>query len=111
MGRVACIGLGRMGGGIARNTQKGGFRLVVYNRTAAKAEPLVHAGARLAGSPREAAVGADVVVTSLMDDRSVLDVLEGPDGILAGLARAAIHIGTTTASPRCTREVVALHAA
>jgi 3-hydroxyisobutyrate dehydrogenase-like beta-hydroxyacid dehydrogenase len=108
---VACIGLGRMGAGIARNIQKGGFRLVVYNRTAAKAEPLVRAGARLAGSAREAAVGADVVVTSLMDDRSVLDALEGPDGILAGLSRDAIHIGATTVSPRCAREVAALHAA
>jgi 3-hydroxyisobutyrate dehydrogenase-like beta-hydroxyacid dehydrogenase len=109
--RVACIGLGRMGAGIARNIQKGGFRLVVYNRTAAKAEPLVQAGARRAGSAREAVAGADVVVTSLMDDRSVLDALEGPDGVLAGLSRDAIHIGATTVSPRCAREVAALHAA
>src|SRR5262249_12912689 len=63
------------------------------------------------GSAREAAVGADVVVTSLMDDRSVLGALEGPDGILAGLSRDAIHIGATTMSPRCAREVAALHAA
>src|SRR5262249_49190203 len=83
----------------------------VYNRTAAKAEPLVHAGARLAGSAREAAAGADVVVTSLMDDRSVLEMLEGPDGILVGLARDALHIGATTVSPRCTRDAAALHAA
>ena len=109
--RVACIGLGRMGAGIARNIQKGGFRLVVYSRTAAKAEPLVQAGARRAGSAREAVAGADVVVTSLMDDRSVLDALEGPDGVLAGLSRDAIHIGATTVSPRCAREVAALHAA
>ena len=109
--RVACIGLGRMGAGIARNIQKAGFGLVVYNRTAAKAEPLVRAGGRLAGSAREAAVGADVVVTSLMDDRSVLDALEGPDGVLAGLPRDAVHIGTSTVSPRCAREVAALHAA
>jgi 3-hydroxyisobutyrate dehydrogenase-like beta-hydroxyacid dehydrogenase len=109
--RVACIGLGRMGAGIARNIQKGGFRLVVYSRTAAKAEPLVQAGARRAGSAREAVAGADVMVTSLMDDRSVLDALEGPDGVLAGLSRDAIHIGATTVSPRCAREVAALHAA
>src|SRR5262249_55627108 len=109
--RVACIGLGRMGAGIARNIQKAGFPLVVYNRTAGKAELLVRAGARLAGSAREAAVDADVVVTSLMDDRSVQDALEGPDGVLAGLPRDAVHIGTTTVSPRCTREVAALHAA
>src|SRR5262245_35342822 len=109
--RVACIGLGRMGVGIARNIRKAGFPLVVYNRTAAKAAPLLDAGARLASSPREAAAGADVVVTSLMDDRSVHEALEGPDGILAGLVRGAIHVGTTTVSPGCARAVAALHAA
>jgi 3-hydroxyisobutyrate dehydrogenase-like beta-hydroxyacid dehydrogenase len=100
-----------MGAAIARNIQKRGFRLVVYNRTAAKAEPLVRAGAQLAGSPREAAASADLVVTSLMDDRSVLETIAGQDGILAGLPRQAIHIGTTTVSPACARQAAALHAA
>jgi 3-hydroxyisobutyrate dehydrogenase-like beta-hydroxyacid dehydrogenase len=109
--RVACIGLGRMGSGIARNIQKAGFRLAVYNRTPAKADALVRAGARLASSPREAAADADVVVSCLMDDRSVLDALEGADGILAGLPRDAVHVGASTVSPRCAREATALHAA
>lgn len=108
---VGFLGLGRMGSPIARNLQKAGFALTVWNRTAGKAESLVAAGARLAGTPREAAAGADAVVTSLMDDRSVLDVVGGPDGILAGLPPGAVHVGTSTVSPACTRRVTALHAA
>jgi 3-hydroxyisobutyrate dehydrogenase-like beta-hydroxyacid dehydrogenase len=100
-----------MGAAIAHNVQRAGFRLVVYNRTADKAAALVRGGATLAGSPREAATGAQAVITSLMDDRSVLDTLSGPDGVLAGLAPDAVHVGATTVSPRCTRQVAALHAA
>jgi len=81
---VACIGLGKMGSGIAANVQKSGCRVTVYNRTAEKAQPLVVAGATLARTPREAAATAEFVVTNLMDDASVLGIVEGPDGVLAG---------------------------
>lgn len=106
---VAFIGLGRMGSGIARNIQKHGFRLVVYNRTAEKTKPFVAAGATAAHTPREAAQAADFVVTSLMDDRSVLDSVTGDDGILAGMRRDAIHIGTTTISPNLSARLGKLH--
>jgi len=109
--KVGFIGLGRMGTGIAQNILKAGFALAVYNRTAAKAEGLVKAGARLAKSPRDVATGADAVVTCLMDDQSVLDAVTGPEGILAGLCRGGIHIGTTTISPACAERLGALHAA
>jgi 3-hydroxyisobutyrate dehydrogenase-like beta-hydroxyacid dehydrogenase len=109
--RVGCIGLGRMGAGIAHNVQRAGFQVVVYNRTADKAAALVRAGATLARSPREAATGVQAVITSLMDDRSVLDTLGGADGILAGLPRGALHVGATTVSPRCARQVAAMHEA
>jgi len=108
---VGFLGLGRMGAPIARNVLKAGFALTVWNRSAAKADPLVSAGARLAQTPREAAAGADAVVSSLLDDRSVLEVVGGPDGILAGLPPGAVHIGTSTVSPACSRRVAALHAA
>lgn len=61
-----------MGSGIARNIQKSGCRLNVYNRTAEKAQPLVAAGPKLARTPCEAAAGAEFVITNLMDDASVL---------------------------------------
>jgi 3-hydroxyisobutyrate dehydrogenase-like beta-hydroxyacid dehydrogenase len=108
---VGFIGLGRMGAAIARNIMKAGFPLTVYNRTAAKMQPFLDAGAAGAASPAEAATGADVVVTSLMDDESVLDAVEGEDGMLRGLRPGALHVSTTTISPRCARTLAAVHAA
>ncbi len=106
---VAVIGLGRMGSGMARNIQKAGFRLVVYNRTAAKTTPFVAAGAEAAKTPCEAAAVADIVLTSLLDDRSVLDIVSADDGILAGLPPGAIHLGTTTISPAASARLAELH--
>jgi 3-hydroxyisobutyrate dehydrogenase-like beta-hydroxyacid dehydrogenase len=107
---VACIGLGRMGSGIAGNIQKKGFPLTVYNRTAEKAAPFISAGATAAGSAREAVAAADVVVSNLMDDASVLNAVTGENGILAGMRKGAIHIGTTTISPSLSTRLAALHA-
>jgi len=108
---VACVGLGRMGSGIARNIQNAGFGLTVYNRTAEKMKPLVEAGAAAARTPREAAAAADIVVTNLMDDASVLGAVSGDNGILAGMRPDAIHIGTTTISPSLSTRLGALHSA
>ena len=107
---VACIGLGRMGAGIARSIQRAGFTMRVYNRTAAKMQSFADEGATAAESPKDATTGADVVVTNLMDDASVLDTVTGADGILAGLGPGRTHIDTTTISPRCARRLAALHA-
>lgn len=106
---VACIGLGRMGSGIATNIQKAGFPLTVYNRTAEKAKPFVDAGAKAATSPREAAANADIVLTNLMDDASVFSAMEGEQGILAGMRLGATHIGTTTISPRLSTQLAQMH--
>jgi 3-hydroxyisobutyrate dehydrogenase-like beta-hydroxyacid dehydrogenase len=107
---VACIGLGRMGAGIAHNIQRAGLRLIVYNRTHEKTEPFIACGAALARTPREAAQEADVVVTSLMDDASVLEVVDGADGVLAGMRPGAVHVGTTTTSPSLSTRLTELHA-
>ena len=108
---VACLGLGRIGAGIARSVQNAGYRLVVYNRTPQKTQPLVAAGATAARSPREAAAEADVVITCLMDDRSVLENTTGEDGILAGMRPGAIHIGTSTITPKASTRLAEMHAA
>lgn len=108
--RVGFIGLGKMGAGIARNIQKAGFPITVYNRTATKTGPFVEAGATLAASPREAAEHADVVFTCLMGDDSVREVLDGDEGLLAGLGPASIHVGLSTISPACATELARLHA-
>lgn len=107
--KVAFIGLGNMGSGIAQCVLKGGFDLTVWNRTAAKMEPLVANGAKGAASVQEAVTGADVIITSLMDDKSVLENLQAPDGILANMKPGAVHVCVTTISPRCADELEALH--
>ena len=107
---VAVIGLGRMGSGIARSLLRAGFAVTVYNRTEEKMRPLVEAGATGAATPAAAARAAKFVVTSLMSDASVFAVVEGPDGLLAGLSRDAVHIGASTISADATRRLVELHA-
>ncbi len=109
--KVAFVGLGRMGTGMALNILDAGFDLTVYNRTAAKMKPLIEKGAAGAGSPREAAEQADVVLTCLMDDQSVLDNVTGENGLLAGLKAGGIHIGATTNSPGLAKQLAELHAA
>ncbi len=108
--KVAFIGLGNMGAGIARNLIRGGFHLTVYNRTQSKIEPFIEIGATGSRSPREVATGADIVVTSLMGDDSVVSVVEGDNGLLAGMKPGAIHIGTSTISPACAMRLAKLHA-
>ena len=107
---VAFLGLGKMGAAMATNLQRAGYPLVVWNRSADKAEPLLAAGASLAGSPADAAGAADIVVSSLADDASLREVVSGPDGVLGGLRPGAIHVGTSTVSPGLSDELSALHA-
>jgi 3-hydroxyisobutyrate dehydrogenase-like beta-hydroxyacid dehydrogenase len=107
---VAFLGLGRIGSGIAASIQKAGYPLVVYNRTQQKMQSLVASGATAARSPREAAAAGDIVITCLMDDTSVLENLIGENGILAGLRPGAIHIGTSTVTPKATTHFAKLHA-
>ncbi len=106
---VAFIGLGNMGGGMAANILNSDCSLTVWNRTAAKMEPFVEKGATAASTPKQAASGAEVVVTSLMDDASLLDNLHGDNGILAGLKAGATHVCVTTISPKFADELAEIH--
>jgi 3-hydroxyisobutyrate dehydrogenase-like beta-hydroxyacid dehydrogenase len=106
---VACLGLGRIGSGIAQSVQRAGHRLIVYNRTPEKARNFASSGAVIARSPREAAEQADVVLTCLMGDESVLENLVAENGILAGLRSGAIHIGTSTVTPKATSRFAKMH--
>ncbi|MBE9640758.1 NAD(P)-binding domain-containing protein [Salipiger mangrovisoli] len=106
---VAVLGLGKMGSGLAHNIQRAGFDLVVYNRTASKAQPFVDAGGRLTETPRDAAAEASIIVTSLMDDTSVRDIVTSPEGILAGMKPGTIHMCATTISPELAQEMAELH--
>jgi 3-hydroxyisobutyrate dehydrogenase len=108
MQRVAIIGLGTMGAGMAANWLAKGFEVSVFNRTRAKAEPLGAKGARIADTPRAAAEGADFVAAMVADDAVSRDVWTGPDGALAGLKRGAIAIESSTLTPGWITELAAL---
>ena len=94
--RIAFLGLGLMGGGMARRLLGAGFAVTVFNRNRARAEPLAAAGARVAGSPREAAAGAEVVFSMVADDAASRAMWLGPDGAIAGAARGAVLVECST---------------
>jgi len=104
---VAFLGLGLMGGGMARRLLGAGFPLSVYNRDAAKAAPLGAAGATVAASPREAAGGADVIISMVADDHASRSLWLGADGALAGAAPGAICIESSTVTVGWVRELAA----
>jgi 3-hydroxyisobutyrate dehydrogenase-like beta-hydroxyacid dehydrogenase len=105
---VALVGTGRMGSAMGARIRGAGLPLVVANRTREKAEALAaRTGARVAGTPREAASGADVVVTSLTDDDAARATYLGLDGIVAGLRPGAVVADTSTIAPSTTRALAA----
>ncbi|MEU5265881.1 NAD(P)-dependent oxidoreductase [Amycolatopsis sp. NPDC021455] len=99
--RLAVVGLGGMGGGVAARLAESGFPLVVHNRTAAKAADAVAAGAVLAGSAAEAAEGAEVVLLSLADEDAVEEVLFGQ--IAPVLKPDTVVVEMSTLSPSYSR--------
>jgi 3-hydroxyisobutyrate dehydrogenase-like beta-hydroxyacid dehydrogenase len=107
---VAVIGLGRMGSGIARSLLKNGYPVTVYNRSEEKMRALAEAGVKMAATPAIAARAAQYVITSLANDAAVFAVVEGPDGLLAGIGHGAVHIGASTISTDATRRLAARHA-
>jgi 3-hydroxyisobutyrate dehydrogenase-like beta-hydroxyacid dehydrogenase len=94
---------------MAQTIQNAGFPLIVYNRSKAKTKPFSVAGARVADSPKEAAAAADIVLTSLLDDRSILEMMVAEDGVLAGLPAGGVHLSTTTISPAASTRLSELH--
>jgi 3-hydroxyisobutyrate dehydrogenase-like beta-hydroxyacid dehydrogenase len=104
---VGLIGLGLMGKPMGRNLLKAGFPLVVWNRTAARAEELVSEGAKLAPNPRDTAVAADVLISIVSDPPALEEVLWGTHGAMEGLRRGSIYMYSSTISPELARRVAA----
>ena len=97
--KIAFLGTGIMGSGMAHNLLQAGYEITVYNRTAAKAEPLVKAGASRAATPRAAVDGADLIIAIVGDDAASRQIWLGDDGVLAGSPKPnAIAIESTTLS-------------
>jgi 3-hydroxyisobutyrate dehydrogenase len=106
--RVALLGLGIMGAGMAHNVLKASYPLTVWNRTLEKARPLTDAGATLAATPTEAAKDADIVIGMVADDNASRNIWLGEYGALLGMKAGAIGIESSTLSMEWVRE---LHAA
>ena len=101
---VGLIGLGLMGRPMGMNLLKAGYSLTVWNRTAARADALLAAGARRAASPKEAAA-SDVLFTIVSDPPALEEILWGKDGALEGLRRGAIYVDSSTVSPALARKI------
>lgn len=102
---VAFIGLGLMGKPMAQNLLRAGFPLVVWNRTRAKTDDLVRAGAKLAANPHEAAAEADVLITIVSDPPALEEVLWGANGAMEGLRAGTLFVDSSTVSPEMARRV------
>jgi len=109
--RIAFIGLGSMGLPMARHLLQAGHTMTVYNRTAARAEPLKQLAATVADGPATAARGAEVLITMLGDDGAVEAMVLADGGALAALPRGAIHVSMSTISPALSRRLSERHRA
>ncbi len=107
--KIGLIGLGLMGRPMGRNLLKAGHSLTVWNRTAARAEELVAAGAVLAKTPREVAASSDLLLTIVSDPPALESVLWGhegqKDGALGGLKTGSIYIDSSTVSPSLAKKI------
>jgi 3-hydroxyisobutyrate dehydrogenase len=108
---IAFIGLGNMGGPMARNLLKAGHALVVFDVVKRNVDGLVAAGARAAPSSREAAADAELVITMLPSSPHVKSVYLGADGVLAGARPGTPLIDSSTIDPHTAREVATAAAA
>ena len=105
--KVGFIGLGIMGGPMARNLMKAGYEVIAYNRTEAKVDALVQEGAHGASSPQEVADRASIVITMVTDTPDVQEVILGPSGVLEGVQEGSVVVDMSTISPVATREMAA----
>lgn len=105
MERIAVLGLGIMGGGMATNWLRKGYPTAVWNRTPAKAEALIAEGAIVAATPAEAAKDADVIVAMVADDAASRAVWLGRDGALAAAKPGAVIVDSSTVTPGWIREL------
>ena len=106
--QIGFIGLGIMGAPMAKNLLKAGYKLNVYNRSdRPRVQEVVDAGGVRVSSPKEAATGADVVISIVTDTPDMEAVLIGEDGAIHGVKEGAVVIDMSTVSPKVTQEVAA----
>jgi 3-hydroxyisobutyrate dehydrogenase-like beta-hydroxyacid dehydrogenase len=105
--QVGFVGLGAMGELIVPRLMQAGHQVTGWNRTRAKAEPLIRQGMRWADTPRQVAEQSELVFSIVTDSKAVKEVALGPDGIVSGLRRGCIYIDMSTIEPDASRAVAA----
>ena len=108
--KIAFIGLGRMGMGMARNLLRAGHAVAVYNRTLAKCTELAADGARVASSPADACREAEAVMTMVADDAALEHIVFGEHGIAGAMRENCVHLSHSTISTALARRLTAEHA-
>ncbi len=103
--KLGFVGLGHMGANMAARLLAAGYTVFGEERSREHAQPLIGEGLQWCDSPREVAQTADIVLSSLPDDRVLQEVASQTDGLLAGLAAGAIWVDMSTVSPQVSRQV------
>ncbi len=103
MTQLGYVGLGVMGGRMAKRLIDAGYPVIGHNRTRSKAEWLIEAGMEWADTPRQVAEASELVFSMVTNTQAVISITQGQDGILAGLAPGKIYIDMSTASPSNSR--------
>jgi 3-hydroxyisobutyrate dehydrogenase len=112
MARLAFLGLGVMGGPMARHLASKGHQVTVYNRTTAKAEAWVTAhGGKFGRTPADAVAGAEFVMACVGNDDDLAHICTGPDGAFAAMAPGTVFVDHTTVSAQITRHLAGIAAA
>lgn len=105
MQTVGFIGLGNLGTPMARNIQRAGFPMVVFDVDEGATRPLLEGGARLAASPGEVAAASEVILSSVPGPPEVEQVAIGPGGIVSGIGDGDVYVDLSTSRPSLIREI------
>ena len=105
MATLGFVGLGAMGGRVTKRLLDAGHAVIGYNRTHSKAQWLLDAGLQWGDSPRDVAKVADIIFSMVTNTAALEAVVEGPDGILAGLGAGKVYVDMSTVSPAKSRAI------
>src|SRR5579859_1961582 len=107
MASLGFVGLGAMGGRVAKRLLDAGHTVTGYNRTKAKAQWLLDQGMLWGESPRAVAEAADVVFTMVTNTSALHEVVHGHSGILAGLSEGKVYVDMSTINPAASKKLAA----
>ena len=107
MAKLGFVGLGVMGGNLVARLLEKGHSVTGYNRTRSKAQWLIDKGMKFADSPKAVAEASDVSFTMVTNAAALTAVMEGPEGLIAGIGRGKYHVDISTVSPEISRAMAA----